>query len=275
MSKETSPVADEKLMRNSALRNYTAGLVEKAVIEIHKSYPDLSPNQITILGTLGVAVSGVLAYLNEVARTDATLTDRLVALGLYGASNLADAADGGMAKLWKKLGLPHDSTKGQLVDVTGDRIQELVIKLVSIATALRKNDNLGALFALYVALTNTLPSLLRALAEAQGKTTKETGNTPFHLLGTRAGRALTNTEIFFPNVKGIPVAKLANGISGVANTLTIIERSKVLFDSKAATPLSTEARQLGRDRAKVLAVIAGVVGIAALGAYSYLKNKKS
>lgn len=248
--------------RNSRLRELSAGLIETVTGRIHQTFPYLTPDHITLFGSVGTAVGSALAMGGNQALTLATL----------GLANLSDAFDGALARtIERELPGSIDFKSGAIKDALSDRFQELFMAISRAVTAHRRVDKIGSLVALSAALTNSLPSTARAFAESRGIAVPESGRGAMGILGTRVGRgSLGVAATAFPEIKGVPVQIVADILVTIANLAAAIDRAKRI--NGASPALSRETQADAQTRLKALMVFTGL----ALGAtaITYLILKK-
>jgi phosphatidylglycerophosphate synthase len=259
--------------RNSRFREIT-GKPIRAVTEIlHKQFPNLTANDITALGVVGVAVGSALAVQENKNSNGAPFGKTLV-LGALGVASALDVFDGSMARLIKEESPEKANPHGQLVDTVADRVQETTLAISRAISAHNRGDKIGEVLALVSGISNAAPSLMRAIAEARGVAVSESGKNVIGFFGTRAGRTITGlVSTVNPEIKGVPVQKILDTVNIIANTITAADRLIV-----ATGPLdpnkymSLSVMEEAEERSIVLAGTAGVTILAA--GVVYALNKK-
>lgn len=266
---EQTRVTDEQLVRDSVIRSRAKNTINSIVVALHEQFPYITPDHITALGALGVAIAALWTSL----RTQKSTVETTAQIGLYGASSSLDALDGGLARLIKLSGQQHDSRRGQLVDVGADRLQELFLALSRLSQAIKRNDQLGALLALGATVTNTLPSLYRAKAEEQGIAPGE-GKNIVEITGSRLGRAVLAVSTFIPEIGHVNTQNLADLTTLSANLYLSYKRRKLISQPVASAVLKQETRKLGSERKELLKKLLGVSAVSAVGLYILLTRSQ-
>lgn len=251
--------------RNSKFRDVFAPLGDKPVEFLHKKFPWLTANEVTAASLAGVTITSALvaAFGRESHFNPGALIGFSLSSGL-------DFLDGKFARLIKKEHpeLP-DSYVGELVDVTADRLGELFMALTRMTIAASDKNTLGVLAAAVVAITNPLPSLLRAHQETKGLTTLEDGRNIVEFFGGRFGRALLSIPASsFKDAQ--PVLDLLTFTANIANTW---ERRQGIAPKE---PLTEFEKTAAKERKKLLLYLTGVSAVATLGFVSiYALNRLS
>jgi phosphatidylglycerophosphate synthase len=285
MTLEHEPVGP----RNLRIRELAAPLVDTSVAWLHEQFPWLTPNEVTVLGTLGTAVGAYLAQKDhETSPERFSWRGFIVLVG----SACGDFLDGALARLIKKEASevvysepgvtvtiapitsdPEQPEKevnaGAVIDAVGDRLGELVMALSRANSAHDRGDLVGEILAYLVAITNAFPSFLRAQVETQGRIVPEGGRDALGFVGTRVGRFLTSTvATVLPKVGPIPVQPILDATTSLANLKTTRDRLHILTQTPASEvlPLSPAEKATARIRGKaLLAVVALAFAGAALG----------
>lgn len=251
--------------RNSKIRELTAGSIHSVARKLHQLAPGLHPDYLTGLGTTGVFLGSFLA----------TRDHRKVVTGVLAFSSLMDAFDGALAReIAEESPEKVNPARGQIVDACSDRIQETAMAFSRAAQACQRGDRVGEGLAYLVALTNPLSSLARASAEVSGKVVPEAGKGVLGLLGTRIGRTVPAiAATVAPEVSGVPVQLVLDGLTAVANVVTTIDRLKISKESGGGS-LPVEEQEQARLRNKALKIITGVIAGATLITYASLRREK-
>jgi phosphatidylglycerophosphate synthase len=199
--------------------------LQQVIVLLHEALPDLTPNQVTVLGTSGLA--GLALYVVKLER--AGQLDKNSSLGLVSiflAVSAADAVDGALARHLIAKGVPHDSDFGGIIDSSFDRVSEALLALLSMARAVENDDDAWFAAAMMAGLANPLSSFMRANAERQGVVVPESGKTVFEFFGTRTGRFVISVLKVLPNIKlgGVSVQAMADVLTTTATMMTAYER---------------------------------------------------
>lgn len=266
--------SEKEATRNSALREAIKKPTTEIARLLHTAFPWLTPNEITVLGTLGLF--GLVLYTAQLEREGRIDTQTaLKLLAAFLALSGTDALDGALARYKKHRGeTDHDSSIGQLVDSLSDRVQEALFAFLSIYRAAHQRDKLWMIAAVVSALTNPLSSLVRAYAEKEGIVVPESGNSVFEFFGTRAGRFLAGTGRVLPRKKvaGTSVQAVADLLTAAATTKTTVSRVKAVKTATQDTKildLETQAEaerrfQLLAGLAVLTTTITGIVAVSQL-----------
>lgn len=249
--------------RNSKLREKTARATASVAAVVDNKLPFVSPTLLNLLGPTMVGIGSSLAALRE--RADpfkepgkTTLSGIFIVTG-----SLLDAIDGSLArrKDQKKPG-SVDFNKGQIYDAIGDRTQEEMTALSRAASANKRGNVWGEKAALANAISGFFPSIARCIAEANGRSVAEMGESITGKLGTRVCRAAAGgLATIVPEFKGIPIQAVLDSLMVVSNLKTTADRLNVL-KKEPIKPLPEEIRNQARGRLKALTA----VGALALGA---------
>lgn len=264
MNKETF-VSGET--RDSKLRITLGPVIESTVKFLYKHAPWLTPNVITTLGTISVAAGVSLAIYDQAQPK--TLQRPIVGLIVTTLGELTDGIDGTAARYRQEiLNINTDSVRGMFMDVISDRTQEFMMSLARAANARRRGDQWGEFTAFVSAITNTLPSLLRARAESQGFSVEE------NALGSRLGRAILGTvALHFPRFKEIPLQSTIDAIMSLTNVTLAINRAKAPHNRKSSD-VSIDLQELAKKRASVLTAFTVVSVVGALVAYGVIERRQ-
>lgn len=245
--------------------------------KLHKHFPSVRPNHLTVAGFCGVALAGAYATYEQNKKGAAYYSDTpsiLLVSSLMIGSMLHDAFDGSLARVMQAEDpLSHDSSTGQLVDGGFDRASELILGLYRINAAHKRGDLSAELAALSATLTSTFPSILRAYSELQGKDVPKAGKKLIGLLGTRIGRsALNGIATILPKPGGIPVQEVTDWITAIANTKTSFDRLGIVLNHEEPT-LSPEKIQHARTRTLLYLATTGAVFLTSLTTYHLLHSQ--
>lgn len=279
MSVETSVQAEDSVTqtRNSRLRIQTAWLVNSIASGLHRKLRWLTPNMVTALGVGMVAAGTCHAEEQNLQSSDHPILDRTIQFGLLATGYACDAIDGALARtINKETPGKHDSSRGQLVDVAADRVQEVLAALLRARTARLRGNKIGEYLAYSTALTTTLPSLVRAVCETKGKTVPEAGSSLFETAGSRPGRIALNTVSSFLNrIHGVPISPAIDCLATLANLNTTRKRAEVIFNAQVKPCLSGTKRKEAVARFKLLAGITALSLGATIATHRYLHNPKN
>jgi phosphatidylglycerophosphate synthase len=258
--------------RNSEIRGKLAGTIDSITRKFHELFPDVTANDITLLGAIGTGIgAGIAAMRNgDHSPKDTTLT--ALSLTTITTSQLSDAFDGSMARLISKEKNQPLNPNGQLFDAASDRLGELLLSLGRVISAEKRNDTLGSYAAIATAVTSSLPSTARAYAESKGTAVPETGKGVLGIVGTRVGRAFLGilaTE--FPEIKRVPVQVIADMLTTTASIITTAQRLKAHHNG--TKPLTLEIQSDAKKRLKLLGAISVVSAVAAGVTYISLRKK--
>lgn len=261
-----SPEFVDNSPRNSRLREYAGRPAQELAKSLHTSFPWLTPNEVTVLGSLGLA--GLVAYtarLEKGGKLDAKAGVKL--LGLYLALSGTDMIDGSLARYLQSIGVEYSGKKdGALVDSAFDRIQEAFSAWLAMYRAAQQQDKLWLVTATLTAITNPLSSLVRAYAEKEGIVVSESGKNIFEFFGTRAGRFGTGTLHYLPRVKigDTSLQAVIDGITAAATTKTTISRLQAVKlaekNPNEDISLDQESRKDAQRRFNLLGGLAIITG---------------
>lgn len=263
--------------RNSRIRELTVGAISGVAERLHQSLPDFSPDHVTFLGTVGVALGAILAEYHH-RKKPGEILSALPSLGVLMGASLMDAVDGSLARLIAQEN-PESVyfSRGQVVDACADRTQEFIMALSRAVSAHHRQDKAGEVLAFMAGLTSSLPGIFRALTETLGATVPETGKDALGFLGTRAGRALTGiAATVFPEIKDMPLQVTLDAITIIANLRTTCHRFQAWrqADNVTEQPLPQEDREKAEIRAKALMNLSAIIFGTSLLAYKLLQQKK-
>lgn len=218
----SSSKLDKLSPKNSALRELAQKPVTLAVEFIAGIFPNLTPNEITVMGTLSVAALVIfVSKLEKEGKIDFETSMKLVVAFLL--ISAADSLDGGLARLKIKQGdKSHDPKIGQLVDSGSDRIQEWFFSAMAMFRAADQKDQAWLAVSTLTAFTNPLSSFFRAWAEAEGIVVPESGKGLVELLGTRVGKVFISIFRFMPANKTSPIP-----FNAIMESLVVISTLKV------------------------------------------------
>lgn len=220
--------------RNSQYRDIITKPTSAISEVLHKVFPFLTPNEVTVLGSLGLA--GLIMYtakLEEANKIDAKTGKKL--LSLFLALTATDALDGALARYLQSKGIEYSGKEiGPEVDSSFDRIQEAFSAWLAIYRAAHQKDKLWLVTATLTAFSNPLSSLFRAYAEKNGIIVPESGKNPFEFLGTRGGRFIGSTTRFLPSIPVGPVSVQAvvDGLTAAATLKTTASRANTVIRAK-------------------------------------------
>src|SRR3989344_1878797 len=235
--------------RNSWLRNLTKPLKPLAEAVERAGF---SANAATLTGLGLTVIGGVAAFVRN----------NYPGLGMpHGFGETAtvlggslDVLDGKIARAQDEKGLRTEEQKkwGGITDAAGDRLGALVCTMLRAETARQRGDVLGESLALYNAVAQNLPSLVRGMAEWTGVAVPEQD---FGSYLTRWGLAFGGTH--FPTEGGLPIQPATEGLAAVFSTVTILRRgwNTLTRQGDRVTP------EEQRDAAYKVLVLAGITGL--------------
>jgi phosphatidylglycerophosphate synthase len=260
------------LTRNSPLREMTEGPIGVITEKLHKAFPDLTANDITIFGLIGTGIGATSATLR---RGDGSVRDKTLTYSSFVTllgSQLCDVFDGPMARLRNAEDPKNANPHGEYVDVTSDRLGELFLALSRAISADKRKSSLGTIAALTTAVTSPFPSIARAYKESSEIEVPEGGRGVMGLFGTRFGRAILGIfATVYPEIKGVPVQVIADGLSTAANIITAEQRLHIKKNDTEKFP--SETQHAAKKRLKLLGVIGVGSAIAAGATYLLLRKK--
>ncbi len=234
--------------RNSMARKLVDAPVKLVATNLHKRFPNVTANQVTAAGILGVGLGSMLSVGETSPMT------KKVAVGVLGFSSALDGLDGALARVIKTEDPSRANPYGNLVDAAADRIQEATLGMSRMISSQKRADKSGEVLALVSVISNGAPSLMRAIAESRGIAVSESGGNPLGFLGTRTGRTITGIlSTVYPEVKGVSIQKILDTLNIAANTFTTVSRFRKAFISrKIEKSLKPQAIEEAEERAIVL-----------------------
>lgn len=258
--------------RGSFVRKITQAPVLSLVNFLHRTFPELTANQITLSGLAGSIIGSKLAVMSQ--KPDSAIS-KSAALTTLLVSDSMDAIDGSLARAIAAGNHGSgDSKTGILLDVGSDRITELIKAVSRMAIARERQNNFGEILALVSGITNSLPSLVKAYVESsKGLHVKEAGSGLLGLLGTRAGRAVINDfSTVYPQIGRVSFQPIADTLEITSNLATAKGRLDVL-NSNSPSFLSDEEKAIADTRFKLLL---GLTLISTLALFAvHLHRRKS
>ncbi len=264
--------------RNSALRR-TFSKVTGGIAEWIHDNTDLTPNNVTAIGTGLVAVGAVMAYVGNRPEEKHANRWRTASSVVTAVGEGLDAIDGALFRHKKQKQQEGDKSVNVVEspnsDAKADRIGEGVKGLARQFTAIQRGDEIGAILASAATIMQPVPSVLRAAAEARGRVLPENGEVPvLDIWGTRAGRSVANVVAMeFP---GWP-QKVADGLVVASTARTIYQRSKALLKKDPEGKLdilSEQEKEKAKSRLKHMAGMAGIVIGAAVAANMAARKRR-
>jgi phosphatidylglycerophosphate synthase len=251
----------EKIMEDSRTRNSPFRKNIRAVIEPVAGFladHKVTANEVTIAGGVVGIAGAVLARKGN---------NKVESFAIMSAGALADAIDGSVAREWAKRGKPTDGDTGQKLDAGIDRIVGVVRAIVRAGAAKDRDNKYGEIAAITSAVTISLPSLARAVAEKRGKSVPEMEK-GLLILGTHAPR--TPAEIAATAIPEIqPFLDTAISVSNVAVAL---KRMKIAFNTNDKSDLTAEEIKKGKGR---LGFLAGITALSMISVGVYLFSREN
>ncbi len=180
--------------RNSGLRRKAEGLTRSVAGFIDKRFPSVTPNHLTIFGTVTALGGAALAAFSE---------HRLIGGILFLAGAAMDGFDGSLARKKDEGGKRTQEQKdnGVIFDVINDRYQEIGASILRMARGIISSSPLEVAAESLNLITNVKPSIARAEAEMKGVVVQETGNNPLEFAGSRPGRVFLGAlALAFPSL---------------------------------------------------------------------------
>lgn len=243
-------------LTQSSVRIATRALRRSLAERIHSFLPNLTPNQLTFLGTITTIAGAAWAYEDNVERG---IIPSLVRTAKVLIPQGIDGEDGELATIYREQGLKHDSNLGATLDAVSDGTQEEAIALFRAAAANQRGDTKAEVSAYIAGLSSLVPRILRALEESQGILVHESSEGLLGFFGTRFGRAVLNSlATGFPDYRGIPIGMGIDLSMITSNGFTTIERLKQLTLKDSTKGLATN--KVDEARGKVLPLLATAVG---------------
>ncbi len=191
--------------RNSGLRRKAEGLTGSVAGFIDKRFPSVTPNHLTIFGTVTALGGAALATFSK---------HRLIGGALFSAGAAMDGFDGSLARIKDAKGERTQEQKdaGVLFDVANDRYQELGASLLRMVKGVASGSVFRVMAESLNLTTNVKPSVARAKAEMKGVVVQETGNNPLEFAGSRPDRVLLGAlALAFPSLAPLLMTTVAAG----------------------------------------------------------------
>lgn len=230
--KNNQPEKNEKLegSRNSVLRKITSMPAEKIAEFLYNLFPNITPNEITAMGTTGLMFLVLyVALLEKESRINSSTSRKLIII-LLGLT-ATDALDGSLARYLQSLGIKYKGEEfGPEFDSLSDRIQEAFMSWLAIYRAAHQDDKLWLATATLSALSNPMSSLFRANAEMNGVIVPESGGDILGFWGTRAGRLFISLTHVLPRsmIGPVSIQAVLDGLMTVATTKTAVQRLRAV-----------------------------------------------
>lgn len=169
--------------RNSKFRKIFSSLTIGTANLIHSKLPNVTPNHLTMIGTVTALGGAALAAFSE---------HRLIGGALFLTGAAMDGFDGALARIKDALAMRTEEEKkaGVVTDVWNDRVQEIGGSVLRMVRGFISGSYFGVVAESLNLMTNVQPSVNRAEAELAGVVVEETGNNPLEFAGSRPGRVL-------------------------------------------------------------------------------------
>ena len=257
---------DEPIDTRSWLRKMTDPPLQWTTERIHGIFPEITADQVTIAGGLGVA-AGSLMQMYQSHEVPCGEKQSMTPLIILSAGLIADAVDGKMAKLNGTYGKGN----GALYDAVTDRTNNAFLAMTRMYQAHAKGSQAGEILALTSGMTGLFPSWYRAQIEAKAIPVQEGGNAWWEFFGTHAGRSILQaaaigipTILSQPSVKNfidtkfpvtsqtlerVPYQEICDGIATAVSAKVSYDRFKQAQLQSDYGPFP-EAQQLKIDAAK-------------------------
>lgn len=184
----------------SWLRKMTDPPLQWTTERIHGIFPEITADQVTIAGGLGVA-TGSLMQMYQTQEKPYGEKQSMTPLLVLSAGLLADAVDGKVAKLNGTYGKGN----GALYDAVTDRTNNAFLAMTRMHQAHAKGSYPGEILAMTSGMTGLFPSWYRAQIEAKAIPVQEGGSAWWEFFGTHAGRSILQAAaISIPTVLSQP-----------------------------------------------------------------------
>lgn len=271
-SEATEPIASTKNSKGREIVKPFVSAIDKLLITI---YPDITPNQITCIGTLMVTTGAYLSL--EAARKDSNELRAISGCLLLAGAEL-DAQDGYRAtQIEKESPERHNPIIGQLVDVGADRAEETIQAIFEAIAAFERCDRIGEYLTYLKIVSNCTPSLIRSVAELCGIILPEDGKDCVGFFGSRAGRIfLQFTERELPQNPEYNLPRHILAIFSIgANVKTSIDRINAIVSHQSLGRLPSGKQKEALLRAPLLALLTVGAAAGAYGTYRYLRTHDS
>ncbi|QQS44685.1 CDP-alcohol phosphatidyltransferase family protein [Candidatus Roizmanbacteria bacterium] len=250
----------------SWLRKMTDPPLQWTTERIHGMFPEITADQVTIAGGLGVA-AGSLMQMYQLREIPYGEKQSMTPLIVLSAGLIADAVDGKMAKLNGTYGKGN----GALYDAVTDRTNNAFLAMTRMQQAHAKGSPAGEILALTSGMTGLLPSWYRAQTEAKAIPVNEGGNAWWEFFGTHAGRSILQAAaISIPAILSQPQVRnfvdrrfpvssetlMKVPYQEICDAVTTAISAKVSYDRFKQSQLSPEygpfdeAQQLKQDAAQ-------------------------
>lgn len=187
----------------SWLRKMTDPSLQWTTERIHGIFPEITADQVTIAGGLGVA-AGSMMQMYQSKEVPYGEKQSMTPLLVLSSGLIADAVDGKMAKLNGTYGKGN----GALYDAVTDRTNNAFLAMTRMYQAHAKGSVVGEFLAMTSGMTGLLPSWYRAQTEAKAIPVQEGGNAWWEFFGTHAGRSILQAAaISIPTILSQPRVK--------------------------------------------------------------------
>jgi len=113
--------------RNSVLRERAADTIGRVVDCLHATLPNLTADDLTILGAIGVGIGSAIAASRNPDDLQEYSRRTTLSLGITTASVATDALDGALARKIAAENPGKINPNGHILDAGSDRIQELML----------------------------------------------------------------------------------------------------------------------------------------------------
>ncbi len=235
--------------KDSFLRTVFKKPLEFTSKKVHKTFPSLTPNHITVAG-LGMVIAGAAMIENVNGKHHPDKKTQAAALALQGLGYLCDGLDGGVARQLKdETDGKYNNPVGVIFDVTADRVQESALAFLRSKSAVVRKDMWGQIAADGVMLTTSLPTLTREMTMwLDGHEVHELGTDVIAFFGSRPGRIIMNT------LSGMStrVQPYIDSLQVGANLYSAYNRYKTRGEK-----IDDSFRKISRDKSLALLPVAG------------------
>lgn len=191
---------NEPIDTRSWLRKMTDPPLQWTTERIHDILPEITADQVTIAGGLGVA-AGSLMQMYQAHELPYGEKQSITPLIVLSAGLIADAVDGKMAKINGTYGKGN----GALYDAITDRTNNAFLAMTRMYQAHEKGSHVGEILAITSGMTGLFPSWYRAQTEAKAIPVQEGGSAWWEFFGTHAGRSILQAAaISIPTILSQP-----------------------------------------------------------------------
>lgn len=213
--------------RNSAFRSAATPATTRIAEFIDDKMPFVTPDHVSFAGA--AAVLAVDLYAATTKKT--SILHGIILGAVHGVASAFDGVDGKLAGLKANERCDEDKTRGVLVDVGLDKVQEIATPIAHAVMAAKRKDWIGFAVGLTAAGTAVYPALSRSDAEENRILVEEGGKSKKQFFGTRVGRGIVNSFIIgLPVVGKIPAQTIGDAFVTYENIKVGNSRRKAAKD---------------------------------------------